>query len=29
MSRYYTLVAYSGILAAVGLVIGKFVQDNK
>ncbi|MFT4561424.1 MAG: hypothetical protein ACI9BW_001165 [Gammaproteobacteria bacterium] len=29
MSRYYTLVAYSGILAAVGLVIGKVVQENK
>ncbi|MDA0824107.1 MAG: hypothetical protein O3C28_17045 [Proteobacteria bacterium] len=29
MSRYYTLITYSGLLAAVGFIIGKVVQENK
>lgn len=29
ISRYYTLLAFSGILAAIGFVMGKVVQENK
>lgn len=29
ISRYYTLLAYSGILAVIGFVIGKVVRENK
>ena len=29
ISRYYTLLAFSGILAVIGFVIGKVVRENK